>query len=186
MLRFRANSGDEDLKRHLLNSPRNATYLSPEIQNEVIEVSASIVEQHIASKVNKAPCFSVLADETMDVAGTEQLSVCLRYVNDDSPKQPILREDFVGFVPLASQTAENLADDILLHCSKLRVDMKKCVGQGYDGAAAMSVRLNGVQARIRRRYPKARYVHCASHRLNLALSDSLSTPVIRNLSLIHI
>ncbi|XP_049303765.1 zinc finger MYM-type protein 1-like [Bactrocera dorsalis] len=58
--------------------------------------------------------------------------------------------------------------------------MAKLVGQGYDGAANMSGHLSGVQTRIRQLYPKARYVHCASHRLNLALSNTISLPSIRN------
>lgn len=43
---------------------------------------------------------------------------------------------------------------------------------GYDGACAMSGQFKGVQSEIRRIYPKAIYVHCASHSLNLTLSKS--------------
>ena len=30
---------------------------------------------------------------------------------------------------------------------------------------------NGVQARIRRKYPQATFVHCASHKLNIVVND---------------
>lgn len=49
-------------------------------------------------------------------------------------------------------------------------------GQGCIGAGNMSGQFNGVQSRIRQIYPKAVFVHCASHRLNLALSS----PNVRN------
>ena len=53
-------------------------------------------------------------------------------------------------------------------------------GQGYDGAAAMSGKLNGAQAHIREIIPTAFYVHCAAHSLNLAMSNSCDLPPIRN------
>lgn len=45
-------------------------------------------------------------------------------------------------------------------------------GQGYDGAANMSGRFNGLQSRILKRNPKALYVHCQAHCLNLVLVES--------------
>lgn len=43
-------------------------------------------------------------------------------------------------------------------------------GQGYDGAANMAGRFKGTQTVVRETYPKALYVHCAAHSLNLAVS----------------
>jgi len=58
--------------------------------------------------------------------------------------------------------------------------MNNLVGKGYDGAGNMSGQFNGVQSRIRQKYPKAMFVHCAAHRLNLALSSTLSISSVRN------
>lgn len=44
----------------------------------------------------------------------------------------------------------------------------------------MSGKYNGVQTVIRQKYPKALYVHCAAHSLNLALSTSCNIKSIRN------
>ena len=50
----------------------------------------------------------------------------------------------------------------------------------YDGAASMSGELSGVQARITAHYPKAVYIHCFCHSLNLAVQDSSGKlPLIR-------
>lgn len=54
------------------------------------------------------------------------------------------------------------------------------VGQGYDGAAAMSGYLHGAQAYIRQECPLALYVHCSAHSLNLAIADSCSLADVRN------
>lgn len=54
------------------------------------------------------------------------------------------------------------------------------VGQGYDGASNMSGHLKGVQTIIRATYPKALYVHCVAHSLNLAVSKASNILPIRN------
>ena len=60
--------------------------------------------------------------------------------------------------------------------------MTLCRGQGYDGAANMSSRTVGVQARIRKASPLALYTHCKSHQLNLCIVKACSIPKIRNAS----
>ena len=45
------------------------------------------------------------------------------------------------------------------------------VGQAYDGAAVMSGKHSGVQARIREQAKFAFYIHCSAHSLNLVLVD---------------
>jgi hypothetical protein len=58
------------------------------------------------------------------------------------------------------------------------------VGQGYDGAAIMSGRFNSIQVHIRKNNDMDIYiyiyVHCASHGLNLAISDAYDLQSIRN------
>lgn len=55
---------------------------------------------------------------------------------------------------------------------KLNLNINKCRGQGYDGAAVMSGSLTGLQTRIRDIVPNATFVHCCSHNINLVLSDA--------------
>lgn len=52
--------------------------------------------------------------------------------------------------------------------------------QGYDGASNMSGQYKGVQAIIKKKYPKAIYVHCSAHSLNLAVSTASGIQPIRN------
>ena len=60
------------------------------------------------------------------------------------------------------------------------LDLNHLVGQGYDGASAMSGHMNGAQAYINNAYPQALYTHCASHVLNLSLSNGCTEQAIRN------
>ena len=60
--------------------PNNAKYLHSGIQNELINISGYLVKGMIRDEIrNTIECFSVIADETRDNGGTEQLSVCVRF-----------------------------------------------------------------------------------------------------------
>lgn len=180
LLRMRARCGDEALRTHIETSPANALYTSPKIQNELITLSGKIIQTKIVDRVNKASCFSVLADEATDISRTAHLSLCVRYVEIHASEQPILKEDFVDFVPIYDLTGKALASTILSSLRGHGFDLNLLCGQGYDGAASMSGHLNGVQAFIRQTVPKALYVHCSAHSLNLALLHSCKLPSIRN------
>ncbi|XP_054266894.1 52 kDa repressor of the inhibitor of the protein kinase-like [Macrosteles quadrilineatus] len=178
LIRHRA-AYDSTLQDHVIKCPKNVTYLSPDIQNEIIGICGQIIQEKLAANVNSAECFSIIGDETLDVSGQEQLSICIRYVTNEEHSS--LREDFVTFVPLVDLGAESIAQKIIEACRKLGIDLEnKLVGQGYDGASTMSGCKSGVQTRIAKLFPKAMYVHCSSHRLNLVLSDSLNVPLITN------
>jgi hypothetical protein len=128
-------------------------------------------------QVNKAKCFTVLADETADISGVEQFSLCVRFV-DISEK--VIREDFLQFVPVHDVSGRGLASTLLQSLVRFGIDTTYMRGQGYDGAAAMKGEFNGVQACVQESHPKALYMHCASHSLNLAISSASNTKDIRN------
>ena len=174
---MRADCGNTDLKKHLESCPNNASYLSPDVQNQIIEISAAIIKESLVAKVNAAGCFSVLADETTDIAGIEQLTVCARYLNKDANE---IEEVFLGFVPIHDQSGRALADTIIRFLIDMGINMQHLRGQGYDGASSMAGKTNGVQAAVREKYPAALYTHCASHSLNLVLCAACSITDIRN------
>ena len=44
-------------------------------QNELIGICQRVLQKKIVSDANRAGAFSILADETADISGTEQLSI---------------------------------------------------------------------------------------------------------------
>lgn len=52
---------------------------------------------------------------------------------------------------------------------KFGIDTQYLRGQGYDGAAVMAGKYNGIQAYIKKEHPLALYVHFSTHSLNLAV-----------------
>ena len=166
----------EDLKIHIENAPDNAKYTSPKVQNEIIQLCETAIRERI--KLNISQYWSLIADETQDCSATEQLSICIRYVNDSGE----VHEDFMGFVKLDRMDAKTISETLLDTVQKWGLDLTSLVAQGYDGAAVMSSSNNGVQSKIREKYPSATYVHCRSHVLNLAIANGCrSVPSVRNL-----
>ena len=117
----------QTLCKQLLTSGQNATYMSPAIQNEVIN---GFILADVVKKVNAARCFSVLADETADISATEQFAMCARYVDCDAG---VVRQDFLQFVPVFDVTGQSLASVINDSLIKFGVDVQYLRGQGYDG-----------------------------------------------------
>lgn len=106
------------------------------------------------------------------------MSQIIRYVKvnidkDGLPRDFEIRESYLGFREITSQTAVGLENEIVSSLEENGLHLNKCRGQGYDGAANMSGIYSGVQARIAKIEPNAVYVHCAAHNLNLALNDSV-------------
>ena len=174
LLQFRIDAGNEELKKHFARMAGNAKYTSPMFQNEIFGIASNIIVQEIVTEANKS-FVSVIADESCDISGKEQLSIVLRYMIGSK-----VHESFAGFVEMDSLSAESISTSILAHLSKIGVDFQKFVGQGYDGASTIAGHLSGLQKSIRDKYPRAIFVHCASHCLNLVINDQSKVPIIRN------
>ena len=72
---------DSVVMERLTGGPRNATYTSPEVQNLLLNIMATMVRKKTCNAVQSAGPFSLLADESKDVRKTEHLTVALRYVD---------------------------------------------------------------------------------------------------------
>ncbi|XP_068703325.1 52 kDa repressor of the inhibitor of the protein kinase-like [Montipora foliosa] len=178
LLEFRIDSGDLKLKEHLENAPRNATYRSKTIQNEIIETVGNYISSKIIAEVKQSRMFSVMADEAADVSNKENLSLVLRYV--DSSKN--IREEFVGFYLCGEETTGNAIKELIINTVRdLGLTMDNCRGQSYDGAGNMAGRYVGASTLIQNQFPKAIYVHCMNHRLNLCVADTCSLSMVQNM-----
>ena len=59
LLQFRIAAGDSVLQDHLSNAPRNATYTSPDILNQVIDILGDYIRRQIFLRVKKANAFYI-------------------------------------------------------------------------------------------------------------------------------
>lgn len=178
LLEFRIDSGDQTLQHHLETAPRNATYISKTIQNEMITTVGAIIVNNLSQEIRDSKYFSIMSDEAADISNKENLSVVIRFL--DSSKT--VREEFVGFYLCEDGTTGAAIKDLIIGAvADLGLSMDDCRGQCYDGAGNMSGRLNGASSLIRAEHDKAIYVHCMNHRLNLCVADTCQLPLVRNM-----
>ena len=81
-LQYRVNGGDTVLEEHLKSAPKNATYKSKTIQNELVQIIGDYIQKKIVQDINESGgYFSVSADEVRDTSNKEQLAVTLRFLD---------------------------------------------------------------------------------------------------------
>ena len=71
------NAGDEALKKHFAQMAGNAKYTNPTIQNEILGIASTMVVEEIVAEANES-FISVVADESCDISGKEQLGIALK------------------------------------------------------------------------------------------------------------
>jgi hypothetical protein len=79
ILEYRSQS-DPDLAAHLASGPAKGKYLSPIIQNEMINILGDQITRSLVAQCNEAGAFALLADECTDSCTTEQISLCVRFL----------------------------------------------------------------------------------------------------------
>lgn len=93
ILRYRVQSGDMILKKHLESSSSRATYISKETQNKLLHCIGDELKSLIVDQIKEVGIYAIIFDETTDMSHTEQLSLSLRYVYDEK-----IYERFIQFV----------------------------------------------------------------------------------------
>ena len=180
LLNFRIEAGDTKLKHHFENAQKTATYRSKTIQNKLVKICGKQIQDKVISEINSSdsPFYSVLADEATECGNKEQMAIILLYI--DSQKQ--INECFIKFVScedgvMGLALVKNIEDTL----EEVGILLANCRGQGYDGASAMSSMRKGVSGRKLNKNPKALYVHCSSHRLNLCVAKACDITTVRNM-----
>ena len=122
--------------------------------------------------------FAVCAAEAADAANKEQLALIIRFVD----KSGLVHEHFLEFLRCASGVSgEVIAQNLLLSLQKHSLDVNNLRRQGYDGVGNMAGKYQGAAASVQCNHPKAIYVHCAVHTINLCIVAACKVQEIRNI-----
>ena len=135
----------------------------------IIKVMGLRILRDLATSIRQAKFFCVMADEVTDVSSKEQVVVCFRSV--DAQFQP--HEDFIGLHAVESIRADTLVEVIKDTMLRMELCISDCRGQCYDGAANMSGAKKGTASQICSEEPRAIFIHCYGHALNLAVGDTV-------------
>uniref|UniRef100_A0A6P4FBL9 Zinc finger MYM-type protein 1-like n=1 Tax=Drosophila rhopaloa TaxID=1041015 RepID=A0A6P4FBL9_DRORH len=145
------------------------TWLSHDIQNEILELMANKIVSANLEEIRKAKYYAILIDETSDASRKEQVSICLRVASSNL----VSTEYFMGFYETASTKAAALFEILKDVLARFHLPIEKLRGQCYDGASNVSGRISGLQQRVQEEESLALYVHCNAHNLNLAVQDGI-------------
>ena len=119
-------------------------YLHQDYQNELLRIMSQHTLRKLLESIFQSRFFAIMCDEYTDVSNKEQLSFCIRWVEN----QLTIHEDFIGFYEvrdIKSDTIVNAIRDILM---RLQLSLNDCRGQTYDGASNMLGRKSGVATQI--------------------------------------
>lgn len=144
-------------------------WLHHDIQNEILQAMATKIMLENIREIKNAEYFAILLDETADIARTEQVSIYFRVVSSDL----IASEYFMGFYSTSNTKAKTLFDIIKDILVRFDIPLSKLRGQCYDGASNVSGKISGLQKRIKEEEPRALFVHCNAHNLNLVVQDGI-------------
>ncbi|XP_064648743.1 zinc finger protein 862-like [Lineus longissimus] len=163
----------------LLQKGKNATYTSESTMIELLEILASEVEESLLEDIQKSPFFSLMMDETCDVAVKKNLALACRYFDTE---EGIVQNAFVQDMFVPDGSADTIYEAVVKTVNEKELDCNKLGGVGTDGASVMTGRVNGVVTKMKALEPNIIAVHCVNHRLALASKDSFGQmPVLVNL-----
>lgn len=157
---------DKNLEKWL---SRKQSFVSWDIQNEILQIMSHKILRSIIREINCTKHYALIIDGTQDVEGKEQESICIRYVTDTLD----IREDCMGLYEVSSTTGEALSRMIQDALIRFQLPIENLRAQTYDGASNMSGVHHGCQAEIKRIQPLASYVHCGAHCTHLVTSKAI-------------
>ena len=99
---------------------RNAQYLSPQIQNEIISIIVyDVLQRDLINEVKKF--FSILTDD-VESHHVEQLPICVRFVD----KSNDIRDGFLEFGRCTQVNVGSISNEILRIIKKADLDITNC------------------------------------------------------------
>ena len=127
----------------------------------------------IALQVAGDSWFTLNVDGTRDPTGVENVSIVLRFFNEDVK---VVKKRLLALATSSSCEAQAITKVICSELDAAGLASSKILSQVYDGAAVMSGKHGGVQRLLQegRQGKRLPDVHCLKHQLHLVVVHALS------------
>ena len=133
-----------DLATLAKKMPRNAKYLSSDVQNEIIEILATLVREKHALRIRKSELYTIMADGTTDKNHEEIQGVVIRFIDVNSCEI----EERALNVGNSGRSAREILEFIKETLDDSKISFDGLVSQSFDGAIVISGESGGMQAII--------------------------------------
>ena len=112
---------------------KNASYISTDAVTDFVEAIGVWVDELQVNRIRNSPFFSLMANECVDVANIEELSVYCRWKENGVPV-----EHFMEILPLKKTNAQLIYSMLLDWLKKKDLQYSKLIGMGFDGVATFA------------------------------------------------
>lgn len=142
-----------------INLGSNAHYTSERFMQEAVLSLGAVIRKGIFEDLRSSPFFSILCDETTDVAVKKELIVYARYLDKDRK----VRTSFTGMLEVPDGCATTILAAIQQLCEQEGLDLdNKLAAFGSDGAAVMTGSRRGVATLLKNKSPWVIANHCVA------------------------
>ncbi|CAG9783200.1 unnamed protein product [Diatraea saccharalis] len=137
--------------------------LGPEFEKDMI------VDILRTASPSGKPVYSIVIDESTDVATVKVLAIVIRYFSET---ECTVKTKFLDLVDLSGETADHLFNALSSKLSELGLDIKDVLGFAADTTNVMFGQHSGIVAKIKEVNPKCFFIKCVCHSAALSVSHA--------------
>lgn len=161
------------LSHHLCKISENKkknrlTFLSNNTQNKMLIILSEMIREKIIVELKSSGAFAVIIDTTTDLSKLEQLAFVVRFVTNNGK----IQERLLALQVASDASGKGLFNTFNNICEKYKLNWKEeLIAQAYDGASSMQGEYQGLRTYVQSQNPRAVYIWCFAHVLNLVIVD---------------
>lgn len=114
---------------------------------EFIHSMSELIEEEVIKELRMSQYFSLIADESNDIAVNKNLLLYVKYLNKND-----VRLVFLKLLKLEKADATTVYDSIMTYIREKQIEPSRIVMFTSDGAQVMLGKYNGVQAKLKGSY----------------------------------
>ncbi|CAG9790310.1 unnamed protein product [Diatraea saccharalis] len=142
---------------------RAMDHLRPEFEKDMI------VDILRTASPSGKPVYSIVIDESTDVATVKVLAIVIKYFSET---ECTVKTKFLDLVDLSGETADHLFNALSSKLSELGLDIKDVLGFAADTTNVMFGQHSGIVAKIKEVNPKCFFIKCVCHSAALSVSHA--------------